>query len=202
MDCSYWEFNPHRVVGQRRGETRGIKKTRRRRKGCWQRLTLPPSHPGSTISAGELNCRVRDGTGWTLTALATNTHTLLASRLFPCSTTTDLSYTFSRSRFHLHDGASTPLLTLTSAHFPASQGQSPRPLVRVSSTHYCASTSRLSSSSSSSGLSGSRQGESRLEVSFPLRCFQRFSAPEIATRPCRWRDNRRTSAPSTPVLSY
>ena len=40
----------------------------------WQRLTLPPSHPGSTISARELNDRVRDGTGWTLTALATNTH--------------------------------------------------------------------------------------------------------------------------------
>lgn len=39
----------------------------------WQRLTLPRSHPRSTISARELNCRVRDGAGWTLTADATNT---------------------------------------------------------------------------------------------------------------------------------
>ena len=39
----------------------------------WQRLTLPRSHPRSTISAHELNFRVRDGAGWTLTAGATNT---------------------------------------------------------------------------------------------------------------------------------
>ena len=40
------------------------------------------------------------------------------------------------------------------------------------------------------------------EGSFPLRCFQRLSRPDIATRLCRWRDNRSTGGPSTPVLSY
>ena len=39
-------------------------------------------------------------------------------------------------------------------------------------------------------------------VSFPLRCFQRLSVPDLATRQCRWRDNRHTRGPSTLVLSY
>ena len=166
----------------------------------WQRLTLPPSPPGSTISAGELNCRVRDGSGCTLTAHATNSQHLSArsSRLFslvePQQATDCIAAAQDRSLlFH------TPR---QSTRFPASSGQSPRPLVPVSSSHYWPSTPGLSNSSSSSGLTLFRDGESHLEVSFPLRCFQRLSAPEIATRPCRWRDNRRTSAPSTPVLSY
>ena len=44
--------------------------------------------------------------------------------------------------------------------------------------------------------------ESCLEVGFPLRCFQRLSLPNIATRRCHWRDNRNTSGSSIPVLSY
>ena len=77
-----------------------------------------------------------------------------------------------------------------------------RPLVRVSCTHCCASTSRLSNWSSPSGLMPSRARGSPLEVGFPLRCFQRFSAPMIATRHCTWRHNRHTSASSSSVLSY
>ena len=38
----------------------------------WRRLTLPHHLQCSTISARKLNCRVRDGTGCTLAALATN----------------------------------------------------------------------------------------------------------------------------------
>ena len=34
-----------------------------------------------------------------------------------------------------------------------------------------------------------------------LRCFQRLSLPDIATRRCHWRDNRYTRDRSTPVLS-
>ena len=37
---------------------------------------------------------------------------------------------------------------------------------------------------------------------FPLRCFQRLSFPNIATQPCRWRDNWCTRGSSIPVLSY
>ncbi len=36
-----------------------------------QRPTLPHSHPCSTIGAGELNFRVRDGNGWVLSAKVT-----------------------------------------------------------------------------------------------------------------------------------
>src|SRR5688572_24627610 len=58
---------------------RGSKKTAsaprtqedKKREG-WQRPTLPGSYPPSTIGAGELNERVRDGTVWTLAAKATN----------------------------------------------------------------------------------------------------------------------------------
>ena len=41
-----------------------------------------------------------------------------------------------------------------------------------------------------------------LGAGFPLRCFQRLSLPNVANRPCRWRDNRHTRGPSTQVLSY
>jgi len=45
-------------------------------------------------------------------------------------------------------------------------------------------------------------GETRLGGGFPLRCCQRFAPPDVATRRCRGRDNRSTSGPSGPVLSY
>ena len=43
---------------------------------------------------------------------------------------------------------------------------------------------------------------SYLGVGFALRCFQRLSRPDFATRRCHWRDNRNTSGLSIPVLSY
>jgi hypothetical protein len=48
---------------------------------------------------------------------------------------------------------------------------------------------------------GSR-GNSRFEVGFPLRCFQRLSRPYIAMQHCRWRDNCSTRGTFIPVLSY
>ena len=45
-------------------------------------------------------------------------------------------------------------------------------------------------------------GRVHLEGGFPLRCFQRLSRPHVATRQCRWRDNRNTRGASIPVLSY
>ena len=41
-----------------------------------------------------------------------------------------------------------------------------------------------------------------LGESFALRCFQRLSQPDTATRRCGWRRNRCTVGPSDPVLSY
>ena len=45
-------------------------------------------------------------------------------------------------------------------------------------------------------------GGSRFGEGFPLRCFQRFTRPDIATRRCALPHNRHTSGPSSPVLSY
>ena len=47
-----------------------------------------------------------------------------------------------------------------------------------------------------------RLERSHLRAGFPLRCFQRLSLPNIATRLCHWRDNRYTRGSFTPVLSY
>ena len=45
-------------------------------------------------------------------------------------------------------------------------------------------------------------GISHLKGGFTLRCLQRLSLPDLATRPWLWQANRSTSGPSIPVLSY
>jgi len=47
-----------------------------------------------------------------------------------------------------------------------------------------------------------RPGSAHLGGGFPLRCFQRFSRPNVATRRCLRPDSRYTRGPSIPVLSY
>ena len=74
-------------------------------------------------------------------------------------------------------------------------------LVTVSSIHCCTSTSVLSTSSSSRGLTACA-GISHLEGGFTLRCLQRLSPPGLATLPWPWLANRSTSGQSIPVLSY
>ena len=59
-------------------------------------------------------------------------------------------------------------------------------LVTASSMHCCTSTSALSTSSSSRGLTSFRYGRSYLEGGFTLRCLQRLSLPNLATLPCTW----------------
>ena len=44
--------------------------------------------------------------------------------------------------------------------------------------------------------------KSNLGVGFALRCFQRLSLPDVATRRCSWHHSRHTSGRSSPVLSY
>ena len=76
-------------------------------------------------------------------------------------------------------------------------------LVLVSSAPYSASTPSLSTTWSMWGLQETEvSGMPYLEVGFPLRCFQRLSLPDIATRQYDWRHNRHTSGSSNPVLSY
>jgi hypothetical protein len=75
-------------------------------------------------------------------------------------------------------------------------------LVPVSSTHCCASTPGLLPRGLRGAFRVLRPGRPNLEVGFPLRCFQRLSSPDVATRRCRWCDNRHTRGQSNPVLSY
>ena len=44
---------------------------------------LPVRHQTSIVGASELNCRVRDGNGWTLTAIDTNSSTQASYRSLP-----------------------------------------------------------------------------------------------------------------------
>ena len=78
-----------------------------------------------------------------------------------------------------------------------------RPLVPVGSTPRGASTSGLSTTCSAWGLQQLEAARNaNLGAGFPLRCFQRLSLPNVANRPCHWRDNRHTRGSSTQVLSY
>lgn len=51
-------------------------------------------------------------------------------------------------------------------------------------------------------LGALRLGTPYLWGGFLLRCFQRLSHPDLATRRCTWRHNRNTSGPFDSVLSY
>ena len=76
------------------------------------------------------------------------------------------------------------------------------PLVRLGFTCHHASTYRLSTCSSRTALLRLMSGSTHLGGGFPLRCFQRLSLPDVATRQCPWRNNRYTRGQSVPVLSY
>ena len=161
--------------GAHGGAGGGFKKDRRR-------PTLPPGDPGSTIGAEGLNGRVRNGNGCLPLAIATEKGRQFHSRIE--------SFRGSQLSFVARCGNES--------------GVKPHGhLVPVSSTHYCAYTPGLSTSSSPTGLQGARApGRSRLEGGFPLRCFQRLSLPHLATGQCHWHDNPNTSGAFTPVLSY
>ena len=115
-------------------------------------------------------------------------------------------------RCHLQANVSNPSVMLLKAsflHIPSGFsplvflfGQVLDRLVTVSSTRCRASTPALSTSSSSRGLTNLRYGISYLEGGFTLRCLQRLSRPDLATRLCHWYDNRCTRGQSIPVLSY
>ena len=63
-------------------------------------------------------------------------------------------------------------------------------------------TSGLSTWSSSRSLLRLREWKPRLGGGFALRCLQRLSGPDLATRRCPERDSRHTRGRSSPILSY
>src|SRR5207249_7515207 len=137
----------------------------------------PTRRPCSTIGAGGLNGRVRDGNGCFPSALtAGNRSQAGRERLGPRASARYLTQARIMVKPHGH-------------------------LVPVSFTPYGASTPGLSTSSSTRGLQGPRgPGMPYLGDGFPLICFQRLSLPHIATRRCGWRHNRITSGAFIPVL--
>ncbi len=64
------------------------------------------------------------------------------------------------------------------------------------------STPGLSTPWSTGRLPVFQHGRPHLKAGFTLRCFQRLSLPDAATRLHGWRHDRYTVGPSTPVLSY
>ena len=142
----------------------------------------------STISAASFHGRVRNGVGWGTCAIATRSSCPHA--FSSCKKTSILGLVLLLFGIALRDGrpcAFAPVLV-----------KPVEGLVPVSCTHYCASTSGLSTWWSATPLIAIPG----FEGGFPLRCFQRLSRPHLATRRCRWRDNRYTRGASIPVLSY
>ena len=176
-----------------------------------RRATLPHPVGCSTIAVPGLSFRVRNGTGrltWAMAAanLLLYGQTLGSAGLWrPGNRTADADMSMFRlvaRQCSLPSGA----VCRRKMRSPKESGNVSvafRPLVPVGSTPRGASTSGLSTTCSAWGLQ--RLGAAwnpYLGEGFPLRCFQRLSLPNVANRPCHWRDNRHTRGSSTQVLSY
>ena len=164
-----------------------------------RRPTLPHPPECSTIGAIELSFRVRNGTGRFLDAM-----TAVTQRDSQPAPNTPPTPERDRQRGGVaprepHSGRKHSKQPTHTKNVEVSL----RPLVPVSSTHYCASTSGLSTQSSTGGLTHPKGARiSHLEAGFPLRCFQRLSLPDVANQPCPWQNNWHTRGQSIPVLSY
>ena len=149
----------------------------------------PTRKPCSTIGSGGLNCRVRDGNGWNPSDKATGKRNL-------CICASDVS-----SRRHcaaLDPGLIDSVKQLEEKNDQAARAISIGQLNALPRLHL-RPIDVVVYDGPSGGL---RPGRPRLEVRFPLRCFQRLSSPDTATQRCHWRDNWYTGGPSNPVLSY
>ena len=164
-----------------------------------RRPTLPHPPECSTIGAIELSFRVRNGTGRFLDAM-----TAVTQRDSQPAPNTPPTPERDGQRGGVvprepHSGRKHSKQPTHTKNVEVSL----RPLVPVSSTHYCASTSGLSTQSSTGGLTHPKGARiSHLEAGFPLRCFQRLSLPDVANQPCSWQNNWHTRGQSIPVLSY
>ena len=194
-----------------------------------RRATLPHPLECSTIAVPGLSFRVRKGTGRLTWAMTTAKPIRYGRPEKPAAGRTETSHTTDSGRGGPGTGQRTQANQTpyqyrhcdhkkqrslpsnektTTGRDPTHQGSERvcrvRPLVPVGSIPRGTSTSGLSNTCSTCGLQTLR-GASRnpnLGAGFPLRCFQRLSLPNVANRPCRWRDNRHTRGPSTQVLSY
>src|SRR5262245_35706738 len=170
-----------------------------------QRPTLPHTCACSTIGGGRLNFRVRNGNGCDPAPMTTGK--LVAWG--PAVRNAAISHVSSHCR-----SSQTICNERITTEYPANGSSNRVPLKR----NYGQASRRISTSQLNASLRFHtwpinlvvyqeplevlRPGRSHLVEGFTLRCLQRFSLPDVATRRCRWRDNRYTRGPSNPVLSY
>ncbi len=166
----------------------------------------------SIIAAEALHARVRDGNGCFVLAMATSPERVAAQEAVA------FSGTVSRMALERPRLRAAPLWARRCFVFRTS----PEPAVPFGSARIGGSRGQASRRISTGRLnalprlhlppidpvvfrapSGSfRSGRTRLRGGLALRCLQRLSFRDIATRRCRWRDNRNTRGRSLPVLSY
>ena len=173
-----------------------------------QRPTLPHTCACSTIGGGRLNFRVRNGNGCDPAPMTTGKLVVRGS----------IAWGVASSRAASRYGSSRTIslsIVKATTEYPANGSSNYKPTNKKSygQASRLISTSQLNTSlcfhtwpinlvvyqEPSEAL---RPGTSHLVEGFTLRCLQRFSLPDVATRRCRWRDNRYTRGPSNPVLSY
>ena len=80
--------------------------------------------------------------------------------------------------------ASGPCSTRAAHRSPWRRGHKPSTMSTPWLAGYPVSTWRLFAGSSARGLTGLRHERAHLGASFPLRCFQRLSLPDVATQLC------------------
>gem|GEM_PF-790956 len=183
-----------------------------------RRATLPHPLECSTIAAPGLSYRVRNGTGRLTRAMTTANLTATARKPKESKPAchrwrSGNRLADARQSLPLYRSVTIPT-HIAVQDDPAQERRGTnhhavgmlcrrRPLVPVGSTPHGASTSGLSNTCSTCGLQDLEDPwNPNLGAGFPLRCFQRLSLPNVANRPCRWRDNRHTRGSSTQVLSY
>ena len=120
---------------EREKEREHLRKDAPARKLFRRRPTLPHGYPCSTIGAGRLNFRVRDGIGWNPSAMATG-NLQFCREISACSTASLASYS----------QVTNASMQFRSGFDPKEKLKPHGQLVLVSSTHYCASTPSLSTS--------------------------------------------------------
>ena len=164
-------------IRHKNGRTRPAHSAGRVHAKIRRRPTLPGRLRPSTIGAGGLNCRVRDGNGCDPTAMTTGNMSTEASLENSTASTNFLPQ--KRLKPSPRPISTGQLNTLPCLHF--------RPInVVVCHGPYPVNPG----------------GRSHLRTGFPLRCFQRLSFPQVANQPCSWQNNWHTRAASVPVLSY
>ena len=168
-------------MGGSGGDANWITPRHYERKKSRQRPTLPPGYPGSTIGAGGLNGRVRNGNGCDPSAMVTGMKLSMKTE----------------------DRSKEPASRRAVFKHHKRHGQASRPIsTRKLRDFHLLHTGPINLVVYKGSLGRFSCGRHHLEAGFTLRCFQRLSQPNVATQLCLWQDNWCTRGSSIPVLSY